>query len=88
MTKTELSNIVWPNYVKSVMIRLLSHVYIAFSAISKNGSLVVTVYLCPLYYKYFIFYAIIVLDILLLEKDIRLIIQHLVWKYLQDLCHA
>ncbi len=46
----------WPDYVKSVMIRLLSHVYIAFSAISKNGSLVVTVYLCHLYYKYFVFY--------------------------------
>ena len=42
MTKHELSVIVLPDYVKSVMIGLLSDGYIVFSATSKNGSLVLT----------------------------------------------
>lgn len=51
MTKTELSIIVLPNYVKSVMIGLLlSDAYIVFSAISKNGSLLLTQSLSHLYY--------------------------------------
>jgi len=59
---------------------LLSDGYIPYSAISKKGYLSLTL-THIMFILYIIFYLIIVLGILCLEKDIDMVNQYLVWKY-------